>query len=144
MRSRPLAPPLFLLLAAAFSLPLHAGEVVVQVTGPRAVAGNIGCALFGAQAGFPMDNSGARQIWLPAEATTVCRFANVSPGRHAVSVSHDLNGNGRVDTNFLGIPLEGWAVSNNVVPSLRAPRFEEAAFRVDDETPLVLNLKLVN
>lgn len=106
-------------------------EVVVRVSGIAASTGEIGCALFPAGSAFPMDASGARQIWVKADAAGVaCRFDGVADGSWAVSVSHDLNGNRKVDSNFFGIPTEAWGVSNNVRPSLRAPRFDEAAFKV--------------
>jgi len=34
-------------------------------------------------------------------------------GKYAVSVFHDENSNGKLDTNFLGIPREGVGASNN-------------------------------
>ncbi len=45
-------------------------------------------------------------------------------------LSHDLNGNLKKDRNFVGMPKEAWSVSNNVHPSMRAPRFEDAAVRI--------------
>jgi uncharacterized protein (DUF2141 family) len=62
-----------------------------------------------------------------------CRFEALAPGDYAVAVSHDLNGNKKADTNFVGIPTEAWGVSNNVRPGLRAPRFDEARFSVPAE-----------
>ncbi len=115
------------------ALPSHAAgaDVVVRVSGIASSTGEIGCALFPAGPAFPMDASGARQVWVKADAAGVsCRFDGVAEGSWAVSVSHDLNGNRKVDTNFFGIPTEAWGVSNNVRPSLRAPRFDEAAFKV--------------
>jgi len=40
-------------------------------------------------------------------------FPGVAPGRYAVSVFHDENSNGKMDTNFIGIPREGVGASNN-------------------------------
>jgi uncharacterized protein (DUF2141 family) len=42
----------------------------------------------------------------------------------------DLNNNDKLDKNFLGIPTEPFAFSNNVKPRLAAPRFEECKFTV--------------
>ncbi|WP_128000823.1 DUF2141 domain-containing protein [Piscinibacter defluvii] len=120
-----------------------ATEVVVRVSGLAGSAGEIGCALFPAGTAFPMDAGGARQVWVKADAAGVaCRFADVAPGTWAVSVSHDLNGNRKVDTNFLGMPTEAWGVSNNVRPTLRAPRFDEAAFKVADGQPVELEVRV--
>jgi uncharacterized protein (DUF2141 family) len=54
----------------------------------------------------------------------------LAPGEWAVAVSQDLNNNDKLDKNFLGIPTEPFAFSNNVKPRLSAPRFEECKFTV--------------
>lgn len=111
--------------------PAGAVDLEVRVEGVAAPLGRVGCSLFGSDAGFPMDNSRAQQQWQPARADgVVCRFEGLPPGRYAVSIGHDRNGNQRVDTNLLGLPTEQWGVSNNVRPRLRAPRFEEAVFTI--------------
>lgn len=115
----------------ALSSAASATDLLVRVVGLTAPLGQVGCSLFTDEQGFPMDNSRARVQWLPAQADgATCRFSNVAPGRYAVSIAHDRNGNRRVDTNFIGLPTEPWGVSNNARPTLRAPRFDEAAFTV--------------
>ncbi len=126
-----------------FSFPVLAAEIIVKVSGIEEAQGEIGCALFKGPDGFPMDNSVARQQWLPAQKGGVsCRFSDVPDGSHAASASHDLNGNRKVDTNFLGMPQEAWGVSNNVRPTLRAPRFEEAVFQVRDGKDMVIEIRV--
>ena len=104
----------------------------------------VGCALFAGPAGFPMDNAGARQAWQAADAKGVtCRLSDVPQGRYAVSIGHDLNGNKRVDTNFIGLPTKQWGVSHNARPSLRAPRFDEAVFKVaGDAKEVAIEIKV--
>ncbi len=133
--------------AIALSLATQSGalaaDVVINVTGITDARGAIGCALFPDGRGFPMDNSGAKAIWLPADPNGVsCRYADLPDGTYAVSVSHDLNGNRRTDTNFLGIPTEAWGVSNNARPTMRAPRFDEAAFKVVGGQPVTLDVRV--
>ena len=120
-----------------------AADVVVSVSGMAGSSGSIGCGLFPGERGFPMDNSVAQMVWLPADPQGVrCVFADVVPGLYAVSVVHDLNGNRKVDTNFVGMPQEAWGVSNNVRPTLRPPRFDEAAFNVDAGRALALDVRV--
>src|SRR4051812_17884790 len=40
-------------------------------------------------------------------------FKNLSDGKYAISAVHDVNGNGKMDHNFLGLPKEGFGFSNN-------------------------------
>ncbi len=132
------------LLAAATAMPSHAADLLVRVSGLAEPLGQVGCTLFAGPAGFPMDSSAARVIWLPADAKGVsCRFSDLPEGRYAVSIGHDVNGNKKVDTNVFGIPTEAWGVSNNIRPSLRAPRFDEAAFSIPADTKeLSLDIKV--
>lgn len=98
---------------------------------PHPQCSPVGCALLAGPAGFPMDNAGARRAWQAADAKGVtCPLSDVPEGRSAVSIGHDLNGNKRVDTHFVGLSTEQWGVSNNARPSLRAPRFDEAVLKV--------------
>jgi uncharacterized protein (DUF2141 family) len=49
------------------------------------------------------------------------------PGQYAVQVMHDENDNGKFDTNFVGLPIEGYGFSNNPQVMRRA-NYDEARF----------------
>ena len=55
---------------------------------------------------------------------------------------HDENGNGRLDKNFLGIPSEGYGVSNNRTYAASSPKWEESRFTVAPREPVVLRVTL--
>ncbi len=117
-----------------------ANSLDVVVTNIQSDEGRIGCGLYDSSGSFPMGADLLEQIWIDAEAGSVrCRFNDLPSGRYAVAVSHDINENEKTDTNFLGIPKEAWGVSNNIRPSLRAPKFDEAAFLIDS-TPLEIEV----
>jgi uncharacterized protein (DUF2141 family) len=112
-----------------------AADLVVNVAGIEPTSGQVGCSLFSDAKGFPMEGTVARTLWMPADRQPMtCRFPGVATGTYAVAVVHDLNRNGKVDTNLFGIPTEPWGVSNGVRPTLRAPRFDEAAVGLAFET----------
>ena len=46
----------------------------------------------------------------------------------AISVIHDMNGNGKLDTNLFRIPKEPYGFSNNAGATFGPPKFEAAAF----------------
>lgn len=52
------------------------------------------------------------------------------PGEYAFSVFHDLEGDGRLARNFIGLPKEPAGLSNNVRPKFGPPRFDKAKFTV--------------
>lgn len=115
-------------LALLASAPTQAATLTVTVEGAAPGVGEVGCALFAAAAGFPLQSARAQMQWHPATAAVRCRYEDLAAGRYAVAASQDVNGNHRTDTNLFGIPTERWGVSNGVRPTLRAPRFDEAAF----------------
>lgn len=78
--------------------------------------------------------SGQNEVHVP--------FVAIPPGKYAVAVYLDENGNGIIDKNFLGIPKERYGFSNNPSPAMRAPRYEEAVFEVvSGKEGVVIKLK---
>lgn len=57
-----------------------------------------------------------------------CEFAAVAVGRYAISAIHDVDGNGRLDTGWFGIPTEPWAVSRDAPARFGPARFDDARF----------------
>ena len=61
---------------------------------------------------------------------TIAVFENVPSGSYALSVIHDSNENGELDSNLFGMPKEGFAFSNDAMGSFGPPSFEKARFTV--------------
>lgn len=53
-----------------------------------------------------------------------------APGRYAFRLFQDLDGDGKLDANMLGIPSEPYGFSNNAKGKFGPPSFEAAAFDV--------------
>lgn len=66
-------------------------------------------------------------------------FANMAPGTYAVKLYHDENDNGKLDTNMLGIPSEGYGFSNDK-RMMGEPDFNQSMFVIDGETALQITL----
>jgi uncharacterized protein (DUF2141 family) len=103
----------------------------VEISGMRNDKGQIVCALFSSAVDFPKngDKAVAHAKAVISHGRSVCEFPGVAPGRYAVSVFHDENANGKMDTNFMGIPREGVGASNNARGHFGPPKFDDAAFR---------------
>ncbi len=67
----------------------------------------------------------------------------VPDGDYAVAVSHDLNGNGKLDKNFFGYPSEPFGFSNNFKPKLSSPDFSDCKFTFSQRSNS-LTIKLIN
>lgn len=95
---------------------LHAAPapLEVTVTGARSTRGHVRCLVFTSEPGFPTDEAkaAARAEGVIVEGRAVCRFADVGAAPFAVSVMHDEDDDGRLGTNFFGVPTEGVGFSN--------------------------------
>lgn len=49
-------------------------------------------------------------------------------GEYAYAIRHDANNNGKLDKNFLGIPVESYNFSNNSMGMMGPPSYEQAKF----------------
>lgn len=119
------------ILSLLLVMPAQAGWLEVQVTGIPDDQGTLACSLHADPSGFPGGVGVASQRVRHGGGRGLCRFGDVAPGRYAVAVMQDANDNGRLDVNLLGLPVEAWGVSGPARPRLRAPRFDESAFRTD-------------
>ncbi len=107
-----------------------AGKITVEALGLRSSSGSVRCALFNSADSFPKDptKAVARTAVQIKDKHAVCEFTNVVPGTYAASFIHDENNNGKLDTNWLGMPKEGYGASNNARGSMGPPRFNDAKF----------------
>jgi uncharacterized protein (DUF2141 family) len=60
-----------------------------------------------------------------------CDFVDVPPGTYALAVIHDENMDGKLGTNWMGVPTEGYGFSSDAQASMSAPSFEAARFSYD-------------
>jgi uncharacterized protein (DUF2141 family) len=51
-------------------------------------------------------------------------------GEYALSVFQDVNDDGKLERNFIGIPKEPAGLSNNIRPRFGPPKYQAAAFTV--------------
>lgn len=110
----------------------HAGnQIRVEVSALRSDDGFVDCTLFGAPGdGFPGDPSKAlatAKVRIRSRSA-VCEFNGMGAGIYAVGMLHDENGNDQLDTNWLGIPSEGFGASRDAKPKFGPPKFRDAAF----------------
>ncbi|RQO66398.1 hypothetical protein DBR43_29720 [Pedobacter sp. KBW06] len=67
-------------------------------------------------------------------------FKDLPVGTYAVALYHDENSDGKCNTNLIGIPKEGYGFSQNFKPSLSAPKFDDAKFKLEKETEIIIKL----
>ena len=112
---------------------LATGQAMIQVdvSGISSKKGEILAVLFSTEIGFPNDASKAFKTAkaVPVNGKAILQFSQIPDGKYAIALFHDINGDGKLNTNMLGIPKEGYGVSNNIRNLFSAPGFEESSFR---------------
>jgi uncharacterized protein (DUF2141 family) len=104
------------------------GKFQIQFTQIASSKGNIMMGIYDRESAF-MDTKQARLLKiLPVSQTGTLELevTELPIGTYAISAYHDVNGNGKLDKNLLGIPTEPYAFSNNARPKFRAPNWNEA------------------
>jgi len=74
-----------------------------------------------------------------ADSTVLFTFSSIPNGNYAIAVFHDENSDGRVNTGSMKIPLEGVGISGKM-HKMRAPKFEDAVFRLENDTSMIILL----
>ncbi len=113
--------------------PSVGGTVTASVLNLRVQKGNVVCKLYRSEADFPRGSTGnvAKKVTVVPGRPTRCTFDGVAPGTYAMTFIHDENDNGKLDKNFLGMPTEGYGVSNNRTYATKAPNWTECKFAVE-------------
>jgi uncharacterized protein (DUF2141 family) len=138
MRARRGAPIAGLVIAGAAALapaqPPPCPGLHVTILDIRNSSGTVACALFDSASGFPIEflrEAASVMVIRIRKSQARCDFEDLPPGTYALAVIHDENMNGRLDTNALGIPTEGYGFSNDAKAWFGAPSFKAASFAYD-------------
>jgi uncharacterized protein (DUF2141 family) len=118
-------------------------SVVVRVNGVRNSQGFVVAVLYGEQPDDflkPGKRLARERVAARAGQVAVCLPAP-GPGVYAVAVYHDENGDMRLDRSWMGLPTEGYGLSNNPPPAWRWPRHSDSAFRLTG-AQIILNVDL--
>jgi len=119
----------------------HGGELAVTITDIRAAEGSLRVAVVNTDAGWNnQEKPVAFKTVAAAQGEMTLTFAGLPDGKYAVQVMHDQNDNDKLDTNFVGIPSEGYGFSNN--PNvMRRAHFDEAQFDLAGNTAISIRLR---
>ena len=102
----------------------------ISFTGIAQPQGSIYVAVFNRKDAFlnTAEVCAKRIIPVGSDGSAAVSLADLQPGTYAISCFHDLNGNGRLDKNWAGIPSEPYGFSQNARPKFRAPNWDETKF----------------
>jgi uncharacterized protein (DUF2141 family) len=115
-----------------------ASRLIVTVTGVKNAQGGVYVGLYATPSKFLNGTQvdAKKKVGASTGPITVV-FDNLPPGAYAVGAYHDENNNDHLDTNFIGLPTEGYALSNGVRAVMSKPTFQQAAFTIGNRDAAV-------
>jgi uncharacterized protein (DUF2141 family) len=114
---------------------IFAADLKLEIHGSGIAGKNIYVAVYAADhtQDFPMKDQYARTgIVVATGDSAELLLTNIASGEYAVAVYADINGNNKLDSNFLGIPKEPIGMSRNAKGRFGSPSFADAAFKITD------------
>lgn len=121
------------------------GTLHLEVANIQTANGSLRIGIFNKADGFPADQSVFQGLVVPITRTGIVKVSvpNLPFGEYAIAFHQDLDGSGKINTNFLGVPQEPYAFSNNPPAKWRQPKYEQARFNFTTDGQ-VLNVHLLS
>jgi uncharacterized protein (DUF2141 family) len=114
-------------------------DLTVSVSGIKNNTGSLTAELYNTKDKFLKVSY--KTISSPIKSNTASvTFTEIPKGEYTVLVYHDENKNGKLDKNFIGMPKEPVACSNNAKGFMGPPKYEDAKFTVTADTKI--NIKM--
>jgi uncharacterized protein (DUF2141 family) len=116
----------------------------VEITNVKAAKGKLMIGIYKPEDKFGEGKPAVSEMITVKSAGSTSVSFELEPGKYALAVFHDLNSNGELDKNFVGIPKEPYGFSKDFRPKFSAPSFEDCVFEVTGENAQQLAVKLTN
>lgn len=119
------------LVLSLFAGAAQAADLTVRITDVKSSQGSLMVAVYDSANGFlrrPVQT--ARVAAAPGTVDVVIK--DLPAGGYGVALFHDANGNGKMDSNAMGIPLEDHAFSNNAFGTMGPPSFDQVKIALPD------------
>ncbi len=117
-------------------------DLTVNVANIESIKGEIEIGIFNTSSGFLKEGKAFKTIRVKVKSTSqTIEIKDLPTGNYAISMYHDVNGDGKCNLNFFGIPTEPYGFSNNFRPKLSAPNFNDCNFAVNSDLTLQIKLK---
>jgi len=120
-----------LVLASAALALVEPGSVTVLVDGLRSDAGAVEINLYSSEEAWARGDALQSARIEANQAPVRAVFSELPAGEYAIRVFHDVDGDGQLDLNRMGVPAERYGFSNEARPRFRAARHDEAAFTLE-------------
>ncbi len=137
---KPLITLLFIICLSMSTLLAQNLTLTVQIVNIKDNVGQIAVAIYNSEKEF-MKTRYQGKITKAIKGEVEVIFENLPAGSYGLSVMHDSNENGKLDSNFFGMPKEGFGFSNNAMGSFGPPGFDKAKVDLLSNKKISISLK---
>jgi uncharacterized protein (DUF2141 family) len=118
-------------------------SLTINLSGMQNTNGKVNVALYNSSASFNDPNQALRELFLPCTGSNMTiTMDSLIPGEYAFAIFHDENDNQQLDQNWLNIPTEGFAFSNNAMGSFGPPSWTQSKFSIPNSSTVNQNITL--
>jgi|LakMenE18May11ns_1017448.scaffolds.fasta_scaffold9958185_11 uncharacterized protein (DUF2141 family) len=114
-------------------------DLEVTISGFKKPGGKVYAAIYDNESTFLKKQKYGTIKPIDGDKITII-FNNVPAGTYAVSCYYDANNNGKLDSNFLGIPKEQYGTSNGATGFMGPPKYEDAKFTLSENKKISIKL----
>lgn len=120
------------------------GTLQLEFVGLQNSWGQVVVAVYRNPKGWPSEDAAAYRTAVLSIQNKMasCIFSDLPAGAYAVAAYHDANRNRKLDTNFLGMPLEAYGFSQGARGTMGPPDFKAAVLQVPDAGTLRHQIQL--
>ncbi|TKD67317.1 DUF2141 domain-containing protein [Flavobacterium sp. ASW18X] len=116
-------------------------QLSVKVIGIPETKGNVSVAVYNTEDSFLKFEGVFKSDSILAKAgETTLHFKDLPIGEYALAVFYDANGNGKLDTNWLGIPKEKVGFSKARMRTFGPPTYKDCSFSHNGITKIEISL----
>lgn len=113
----------------------------LTVNGVKEIKGDMSVALYDSGTHFPSNTNYVFAQKIPiVDSVFKFTFTKIPAGNYAIAIYQDLDRNGELNKNWMGVPKEPYGFSNDVRKRMGPPDFEDAAFSLTSDSEITIQL----
>ncbi|WP_286262897.1 DUF2141 domain-containing protein [Thalassotalea atypica] len=118
---------------------VSAAEINFEISGVNSNQGKLYVQLFKGEDNYENAKPESAAIVIAKHGVNNVSFNNLNEGEYALRFFHDENDDGKMATNLLGFPVEGYGFSNNAIPNFGPVSYQDIKFNITRSDEKVTN-----
>jgi uncharacterized protein (DUF2141 family) len=114
--------------------------LTIKAIGIHSLTGNILIGIYNNADVFPKEGHTYTNAMVKITATEMSYSVSLPAGTYAVALFHDENTDFELNTNWFGVPVEGYGFSNNATGTFGPASYDDAKFTLSKDTSISITI----